>query len=106
MPITLTNSGSYYLTTNLTATSDVIGIAIAANDVTLDLNGFALHGMGGSSSGITIQGGTNITIRNGAITGWGSGNGLVAATDTRGLVVEHIQASGNNFGLFVSSTGF
>ena len=41
----ITNSGSYYLTTNLVGVSGKSGISITANDVTLDLNGFALLGV-------------------------------------------------------------
>src|SRR5215469_2970325 len=39
----ISNPGSYYLTTNLNVPSGS-GITISANNVTLDLNGFALTG--------------------------------------------------------------
>lgn len=58
------------------------GISIGANGVTLDLNGFALIGAGGtpSSSGDAgivpgISGLTNVTVRNGSIRNW-NGNGI------------------------------
>src|SRR6478609_1827254 len=41
-PFTINQPGSYYLTTNLTISSGT-AITIATNDVTLDLNGFALQ---------------------------------------------------------------
>jgi hypothetical protein len=41
-PYTINQPGSYYLTTNLTISSGTV-ITIATNDVTLDLNGFALQ---------------------------------------------------------------
>ena len=44
----ITNAGSYYLTTNLVGVSSKNGIKIAANNVALDLNGFALLGVPGS----------------------------------------------------------
>src|SRR4051812_8998727 len=44
IPINITNSGSYYLTVNLTQTNNAAGITISASDVTIDLNGFALIG--------------------------------------------------------------
>ena len=69
----ISQPGSYYLTTNLVGVSGKNGINIAANCVTLDLNGFALLGGPGSSSAIYILGAqTNITVRNGTISGWGS----------------------------------
>ena len=44
-PFTITNSGSYYLTTNLSGIAGTNGITVFANDVTIDLNGFALWGV-------------------------------------------------------------
>jgi hypothetical protein len=41
VPFTITTPGSYYLTTNLYSPSGN-GITVSANDVTIDLNGFAL----------------------------------------------------------------
>ncbi|HEV2454306.1 MAG TPA: hypothetical protein VGY98_08595 [Verrucomicrobiae bacterium] len=70
--IVINQPGSYYLTTNLT----VIGgnaIVIAANNVTLDLNGFTIFSTSATPSGMAIQLGsgggiTNVTILNGHIT--------------------------------------
>jgi len=45
-PVTLSQSGSYRLTGNLTLTDkDMTGIEITANDVTVDLNGFGIFGV-------------------------------------------------------------
>jgi len=75
----ISQPGSYYLTTNLVGVSGKSGISITANDVTLDLNGFALLGVSveyDETCGIVIPGArTNITVRNGAISGWGN-NGV------------------------------
>ncbi|HEU5395723.1 MAG TPA: right-handed parallel beta-helix repeat-containing protein [Verrucomicrobiae bacterium] len=79
LPFTITNAGSYYLTTNLAGISGANGINIATNQVTLDLNGFILKGVPGSLDCIQVVGDrTNITVRNGTITGWG-GNGVNAS---------------------------
>jgi hypothetical protein len=75
------SQGSYYVTTNLIGSAygspgSPYGIYIASDNVTVDLNGFTLQGVPGSYSGIYIYGShTNITIRNGIVTGWG-GNGV------------------------------
>jgi hypothetical protein len=69
-PFIITNAGSYYLTTNLTATSN--GITISTNNVTLDLNGFTISSTASPASGTAvILNGVrqNITIRNGHIRG-------------------------------------
>jgi hypothetical protein len=70
-PVVLSQPGSYYLTTNLTVASGN-AISIAANGVTLDLNGFTLSSTAASASayGIQISGGLqDITISNGHIRG-------------------------------------
>jgi len=69
----ITNSGAYYLTKNLTNSAPGDGIVINADDVKLDLNGFALIGGLGSSNGVKVVGGArhNINIRNGVVRGWG-----------------------------------
>lgn len=73
LPYTISNSGSYYLTSILTGQAGTNGITIVANDVTLDLHGFALVGVTGSLSGILVSGArTNVAVRNGSIRNWGS----------------------------------
>ncbi|MFQ5805234.1 MAG: right-handed parallel beta-helix repeat-containing protein [Phycisphaerae bacterium] len=79
LPFTISLSGSYYLTGNLTGGSGENGITIAASDVTLDLNGFQLIGVPGSLSGIAVpEAQVNIAVRNGTIREWG-GTGLEAS---------------------------
>ena len=75
-PITLTNSGSYYLTTNLTVSGGTAAINILADGVTLDLNGFTLTStqVGATVDGILLNGPGvvarhDITICNGHIVG-------------------------------------
>ena len=92
LPFTITTSGSYYLTTNLTAASN--GITISTNNVTLDLNGFALVGLPASGKGISFTAQTNVTVRNGVVSGWGSGGVYAALSDARNLVFERLVVSG------------
>jgi hypothetical protein len=76
-PFTITQPGSYYLTTNLTV-SGGNAITIATNDVTLDLNGFTISSTTNPASGIGIllSGSLrNITIQNGFIRGGVTNNG-------------------------------
>ena len=72
----ISQPGSYFLTTNIVGAVAKYGITIATNNVTLDLNGFTLLGVPGSSGGIYFSGSySNITVQNGTITGWG-GDGV------------------------------
>jgi len=70
-PFTISQPGSYYLTTNLTV-SGGDAITIATNGVTLDLNGFTISSTANPASGVgvVINGGLrNIVIANGIIAG-------------------------------------
>ena len=73
LPYTITNPGSYYLTTNLTGVLGQSGISINASDVTLDLAGFVLQGIRGALDGIAIinfPAYTNIMVGNGSVRDW------------------------------------
>jgi len=72
LPYNITNSGSYYLTGNLSGTN---GIIILTNHVTVDLKGFSLT----APTGIYVPGNfTNLIIRHGIICNCTS-NGVSAA---------------------------
>lgn len=92
-PFTITSSGSYYLTGNLSSTGT--GITVAADNVTIDLMGFTLSGDGSSNVGILLEGRSNVTIRNGTITGFGNSGIYESATHVTGNVVESVQLVNN-----------
>jgi parallel beta-helix repeat protein len=71
IPITIHQSGSYYLAKDFNSVSTAI--TIDANNVTLDLKGFTVSGTETNGSyGIFInQNHKNIEIRNGTVTGFG-----------------------------------
>jgi len=78
-PIIIGLSGSYVLTSNLIGISGQNGIVIVVDDVTIDLNGFSLVGVAGSTNGILVSGARkNVAVLNGNIRGWG-GHGLTAS---------------------------
>ena len=95
----ITQPGAYYLTTNLAGVSGKIGIGIASDDVTLDLNGFAVIGVSGSSVGIAVMdtSHTNIAVRNGSVRGWG-GYGMDMGAG-RGCSYTDLRLSSNLGGL-------
>ncbi len=72
MPMTISESGSYYFTENIHLPAAITAITIEANDVTLDMKGFTLSGPGGGSgAGAGIHASdaslTNIVIANGTV---------------------------------------
>src|SRR4051794_6471308 len=54
---TITQPGSYYLTGNLTKTNSGNCIHLAANNISLDLNGFTIFGTNGSLANAIVGGG-------------------------------------------------
>jgi hypothetical protein len=78
-PFIITNSGSYYLTANLTVTNGN-AITIGTNDVTLDLKGFTIRSTAVSAAGRGVflgSGVRNVTIQNGVIVGGVTNSGSV-----------------------------
>lgn len=93
---TITNAGSYYLTTNISAVAGE-AVTIQANNVTLDLNGYSIVGNPSAVyHGVWLNGGrTNIVIRNGNIMNCGY-NGVEAAANgnSQNVVIEQINVTG------------
>ncbi len=94
----ITSHGSYYLNASLTVFSGREFLEITASNVVVDLGGFRVNGAAGSLSGIRIAPGvTNVTIRNGTITGFDQ-SGIVsdigAALVLENLVVTDVGADG------------
>ena len=97
IPFTITASGSYYITGNLTGTASSAGIIINADRVSLDLMGFTLQGLPDALDGIQVQNARNgITIRNGSVTGWGQdGIDLILNGSGSGALIEGVYVFGN-----------
>jgi hypothetical protein len=106
-PVTISQPGSYKLSSNLAVPANTDGIVIAADHVTLDLNGFRVAG-GGSGRGIFngAIGRLGLAIRNGTITGFldgidvGAEGNRTASTEVQQVRaidnVEHGILVGNN----------
>ncbi len=119
-PITITQPGSYILTSNLVSTSTSVSVIdITSSNVTLDLNGFALigpqtcTGFGTSLScthpsmvadGIKSSGGSynNITIKNGSVRGFDAGIAILTGSYFENQIM-NIQATENNRGITLHS---
>ena len=98
LPVTIGQSGSYYLTGNLQGVSGQSGITINADNVTIDLNGYALVGVAGAIAAGIFTGNTpsrNLTIRNGTIRDW-TGDGILAEKSLN-VLFEDLLVSGNGF---------
>jgi parallel beta-helix repeat protein len=88
----ITQPGSYYLTGNILTTGK-IGIEIASSNITVDLNGFALNGLSGPASGIsvTLASSRSVSVRNGTLMNWGQ-DGLDLGLSS-GCIVENVMVS-------------
>ncbi|MEK6644896.1 MAG: right-handed parallel beta-helix repeat-containing protein [Planctomycetota bacterium] len=94
----IVNPGSYYLASNITGASGLIGIEVAAADVTLDLMGHEMLGVPGSLQGIrvTLANSINIAIQNGTVRLWGgAGVDIVSATSKQ---LRQLRVAGNGVG--------
>lgn len=107
-PVTICKPGSYKLTSDLIVPDGADGIDINANDVTIDLNGFAVRGpvsCSGSGLYVSCHGGSagqnfgivsvttnNISIHGGTVRGF-SAEGI--ALKGVGNIVDSIRVSGN-----------
>lgn len=79
----ISQSGSYYLTGNISGATGKNGIQVLADNVTIDLCGFAVVGVTGGGDGFTGPGGStylkNTAVINGTVRGWpGSGINIPA----------------------------
>jgi hypothetical protein len=107
----ITSPGFYRVTANLPAGGGLLDngdcIQVGADDVTIDLAGFELSGIG-IGSGITDDGTERqeTTIRNGTITGFAAGIDFDTAPDgQQGTVVEEVRAIANGIGIRVGRSG-
>ncbi len=102
LPVTITNAGSYYLTTNLVGVSGQNGINLNTDDVTLDLNGFALIGVPGSLNGINAASARrNLAVRNGIVRGWGQA--AISLQTAENSQFDSLRIASNGSGLLVGN---
>ena len=116
--VTISASGSYYLTTNITVTTGS-AITMTASQVTLDLNGFSVSSTAASATGtgILLAGGNaDITILNGHIKGgvtysggvYSSGPGFANGITYSGTTPFNVRVSGvsvsgcSNYGIYLT----
>jgi len=106
-PTTLTQPGSYYLTTNIAVTTGN-AITITADNVTLDLNGFTASSTEASpaGTGIMLSGDRahihicnghikgNVTYSGGFYSGNGFSNGIKSSGNPRNVRVTGVSVSG------------
>ena len=93
-PFAITASGSYRLTGNLSVPSGSDGIDVTADNVTIDLNGFAIVGSAGSGGNGIASSNSQVTVHNGSILGMG-GNGIILGNNSTVDDV-HVSANGGN----------
>ncbi len=98
--------GSYYLTGNLTGVAGKNGIMIDADNVTLDLSGYTVHGIG-ALNGVIVNGSRfNITVRHGVVRDWDTGVDMVFGGTPRNTLIEDIHVhSATSWGIRSSRGG-
>ncbi len=95
----ITKPGSYYLAGNVVGVAGQSGIQIAANSVSLDLNGFELRGVAGSVHGIhATLSFDDVAIFNGSIREWGT-DGIQMAFGSGGSIRDISASDNGNTGI-------
>lgn len=78
----ITAPGSYVLTANISVTSGN-GLAITADNVTIDLNGFSISSTANTGSGIQVNSNSQrLVVRNGTVSGFGVGVNIASFVDS------------------------
>jgi len=97
----ITQSGSYYLISNLTAVAAQDGITVHADDVTIDLNGFTLIGSGTNSGHGIYQTNSlrNLRVYNGKVVRWGGASKGGVYVLGKNNQLDHIQAATSYIGI-------
>jgi hypothetical protein len=117
-PFVINQSGSYYLTGNIAVTSGD-AIQMSADGVTLDLNGFTIFSIASPAAGTAIKvvSGSNLTIRNGFISGTttvsgstfsggGFSAGIIGPSGSTNVTVERMSLQGiGGTGISLAPTG-
>ncbi len=67
----ITQSGSYYLTADVVALANKIGISVTASNVTIDLNGYGIISSAGAANAAIekVSSTGNLSVRNGSVQG-------------------------------------
>jgi hypothetical protein len=104
VPLVIKQPGSYILATNLKVMSSTgTAISIDADNVTVDLNGFAISGPGkdvGESYGVTT-GRNNVTVRNGSVRDFSGGGVHLNGSNNR---VENVKIQNTTHAIFVGQS--
>ena len=93
---TITRSGAYVLTRSLKSSDGDAVITIAADNVSLDLNGHSIVGPGNIQGvGVSIDNATNVHVSNGQLSSFNIG---MRVTDSNNVKLDNIQISGDDIG--------
>ena len=94
LPVVIEKSGKFTLRRNLTARSEQPLIVVAADNVSLDLNGFSLTGLGGKlGEGIVVEGRSNVKVENGFLRNFGI---AVRVSESNNIDLTGLQITGED----------
>jgi hypothetical protein len=111
-PYYITRPGSYRLEGNLRVPTGASGIVITANNVTLDLGGFAVLASGSCAGspcnviGIDVRGSSATTVKNGSISGFSNsilGGVGISIGPGSGALLEELHLTGNDVGIVTAA---
>ncbi len=104
IPLTISTPGSYYLTENVTTVGTAI--TVAADDVTIDLAGFALVGPdSGTNYGIYMDERSNVEIRSGTVRNFHTGIYEYSTSGRNHRVIDVRAVFNSDSGIYLAGSG-
>jgi hypothetical protein len=105
LPLTITESGSYYLTEDANCVSTAI--TVTTDNVTIDLMGYSLIGHGGEDTcGIYMDGRSNVEIRNGTVRDFNYGIYEISSIGQDHRIINVRAISNSQHGIYLSGKNY
>jgi len=108
LPYTITTPGSYVLGSNLTLAASGTArsaIRVNASNVVLDLNGYGIGEASPTDTGILISKQTGVVVKNGHVTGFFMGLGMLNIQQDSGHRFENLRLLRNAKAMLLTGTG-
>jgi parallel beta-helix repeat protein len=106
---TITQPGHYVLTENISLTGGGTPstiVTISSGNVTLDLNGKTIHSSFTSGNLIDLSGAQNVTIRNGRLSGGGTGIFFTTTSSLVDVVIESVEFEGVGRPIYINGPSY
>jgi parallel beta-helix repeat protein len=99
-------SGSYFLTSNISLQEDLTCIGILSDDVNFNCLGNSIDGNGTNNTAIYIMGSNNVTVENCSVYGMEGGGEAVVVDSSNNTIIKNSNFFDNDYGIFYAYSNF